>query len=626
MGFFSNSLLGFRLVDRPGFESQEFASKCRMRNLEEVVQEITRTHKSLPPKLSEDEVEAALVLIRNVDATKDMCLQTLKRQRKPPDTPEELFEVMQEMRRIRAEMDAEEEKREALALLQLEDHHRLFDYLLLKANSALPSSSSAPTYVPDAPLFLLDTGKRTANGSDANFVGKNSEQRERDILSVPDMNSSKSVANGITVDFAVSAEHGEGEILGRESRQSRDDSFIRKPRSVIPDGRSEAAPRNLLAKSRKTTLEERHSFGRLSGIITDTKAEDGQKLSLVKLASLIETVVKEGAEKLDLQGRLLDQVQWLPDSIGKLTNLTEINLSENRIVTLPSSIHRLSMLTKLDLHANMLTEIPDAIGELSNLIILDARGNCLRKLPASIGNLSRLACLDLSSNQLLSLPESVGQLVNLKRLNIETNEIEELPYTIGHCVSLTELQADFNNLKGLPEAVGKLDSLEVLTLHYNKIKNLPTTMGNLSNLRELDVSFNELEYIPESLCFATSLVKLNVSRNFADLQKLPRSIGNLEMLEELDISNDQIKSLPDTFSMLTKLHTLHAEETPLEIPPREIAENGAQAVVQFMIEHVAKKKDNVIENKPKWKWSIFCSCLKKRKREERNAQYMRAGA
>ena len=52
------------------------------------MQEITRTHNSLPPKPSEDEVEAALVLIRNMDATKDMCLQTLKRKRKPPDTPE----------------------------------------------------------------------------------------------------------------------------------------------------------------------------------------------------------------------------------------------------------------------------------------------------------------------------------------------------------------------------------------------------------------------------------------------------------------------------------------------------------------------------------------------------------
>ncbi|MCI78135.1 plant intracellular ras-group-related LRR protein 4-like, partial [Trifolium medium] len=34
--------------------------------------------------------------------------------------------------------------------------------------------------------------------------------------------------------------------------------------------------------------------------------------------------------------------------------------------------------------------------------------------------------------------------------------------------------------------------------------------------------------------------------------------------------------------MLTKLRILRVEENPLEVPPREIAEKGAQAVVQYM--------------------------------------------
>jgi Leucine-rich repeat (LRR) protein len=95
-------------------------------------------------------------------------------------------------------------------------------------------------------------------------------------------------------------------------------------------------------------------------------------------------------------------------------------------------------------------------------------------------------------------------------------------------------------------------------------------------LRELDVSFNEVEGIPENICFATSLVKLNVSRNFADLRALPRSIGNLEILEELDISSNQIRTLPDSFQFLAKLSVFHADETPLEVPPREVIKLGAQ--------------------------------------------------
>ncbi|CAI0421867.1 unnamed protein product [Linum tenue] len=101
-------------------------------------------------------------------------------------------------------------------------------------------------------------------------------------------------------------------------------------------------------------------------------------------------------------------------------------------------------------------------------------------------------------------------------------------------------------------------------------------MSSLENLKELDVSFNELEAVPESLCFATSLVKMNVGNNFADLKYLPRSIGNLANLEELDISNNQIRFLPDSFRLLAKLRVLRVEENPLELPPRHVADKGAQ--------------------------------------------------
>jgi Leucine-rich repeat (LRR) protein len=71
---------------------------------------------------------------------------------------------------------------------------------------------------------------------------------------------------------------------------------------------------------------------------------------------------------------------------------------------------------------------------------------------------------------------------------------------------------------------------------------------------------------------------MNIGNNFADMQSLPRSIGNLENLEELDISNNQIHALPDSFRMLTRLRILRAEENPLEVPPRHIAEKGAQVI------------------------------------------------
>ncbi|TKV94792.1 hypothetical protein SEVIR_9G319400v4 [Setaria viridis] len=341
---------------------------------------------------------------------------------------------------------------------------------------------------------------------------------------------------------------------------------------------------------------------------------DTEKLGLIQVASLIESSAKKGTRELNLRGKLVDQVEWLPVSLGKLQDVTELDLSENRIMALPSTIGSLRYLTKLDLHANQLINLPDTFGELSNLINLDLRANQLKSLPTSFGNLTSLANLDLSSNMLRNLPDCLGKLTNLRRLIAETNELEELPYTIGSCTSLVELRLDFNQLKALPEAIGKLEKLEILTLHYNRIKGLPTTIGHLTRLRELDVSFNEVEMIPENICFAASLVKLNVSRNFADLRALPRSIGELEMLEELDISSNQIRVLPDSFGNLSNLRVFHADETPLEVPPKEVVKLGAQEVVNYMKNMVAARGASQKERDKRsfWAWlhSLFGCCKK----------------
>lgn len=334
-----------------------------------------------------------------------------------------------------------------------------------------------------------------------------------------------------------------------------------------------------------------------------------EKLSLMKVATVIENCANNKDTVLELRGKLVDQMEWLPLSIGKLSDVTQIDLSENRIMALPTTIVGLKALTKLDLHSNQLINLPNSFGELINLIELDLHANKLKSLPDTFGKLTNLIDLDLSTNDFTHLHESIGSLISLKRLNVETNKLEELPFTIGNCTSLTVMKLDFNELKALPEAIGKLECLEILTVHYNRIKMLPTTIGNLSNLKELDVSFNELEFVPENFCFAVSLKKLNLGKNFADLRALPRSIGNLEMLEELDISGDQIKALPDSFRFLSKLRVFRADETPLEVPPKEVVKLGAQEVVQYMADYVYKRDAKLLPLKKKRKgfWSWFCS-------------------
>jgi Leucine-rich repeat (LRR) protein len=550
-----------------------------VKSIDDAVEEIMKIHKSLPARPGIEEVEAAKDLIRNVESEDQARLDAIARQKKKNDFPDELFMILQEMKKTLVHFQSMEQKREAMKLLDLENAHSVFDDLIQRASQCVPSATNSRVSTLSANLSSLSTTTAASNA----VSSSSSLYYEKE----PVKDSEMFTRDGSYLKKVKTTFYGDGNNgIGLQSGQ------ISKPQ--------------ILDSSLKPVSSE---------------GQDGEKLSLIKLASLIEVSSKKGTRDLSLQMKLMDQIEWLPDSIGKLSSLITLDLSENRIVGLPATFGNLSSLSKLDLHSNRITELPETIGNLLSLVSLDASGNQLTNLPSTFGRLVRLQELDLSSNSLPVLPETIGSLVSLKKLNIETNDIEEIPHTILHCSSLTELHADYNRLKALPEAVGKIVSLEILSVRYNNINRLPTTMASLSSLKELNMSFNELESLPESLCFATSLVKLNISNNFADMQSLPRSIGNLEMLQEFDMSNNQIRFLPDSFRMLTKLSCLNVEGNPLEVPPRNITELGAQ----YMADLVAKRdvKPPVVKEKKSWTAQI-CFFSKSYKRKRNRMDYVKA--
>ncbi|KAJ9537005.1 hypothetical protein OSB04_029738 [Centaurea solstitialis] len=478
----------------------------------ETIQEIMTTYKSLPPRPTIEDLEAAISVIKTLNTEEKQKLDDISTQTCPPDIPQTLFSILQKVRKTMVLFQTQEQKKEALQVVDFDQIYQTFDELVQQASKCVTG---------DTQLDLED---------DLEYPVGNFEEK------------------GVIKDET---------LLGSQK--------IKKVESF----------KGLVKSSSIKTI--------------NFASEEPERLSLMKVAALIEITAKQGAKVLDLQSRLMENIQLLPSSLEKLSNITELNLSDNKLTALPSSVTNLTALTKLDLHSNHLTNLPDSIGQLVNLLDLDLHANRLKSLPESFGDLVNLTNLDLSSNFFTHLPDFIGNLTAMRILIVETCDLEELPYTIGSCTSLVALKLDFNQLKGLPEAIGKLECLEILTLHYNRIGKLPTTMANLTRLRELDVSFNELEGIPESLCFVTSLETLNVGKNFADLTALPRSIGNLENLQVLDISGDQIRFLPDSFGMLEKLKIFRADETPLEVPPREITKLGAQVVVEYMADLVAKR-------------------------------------
>ena len=125
-----------------------------------------------------------------------------------------------------------------------------------------------------------------------------------------------------------------------------------------------------------------------------------------------------------------------PEVITELDQLRFLSIIQIKIEMLPESIGKLRNLENLDLSHNPLKFLPEAITELVNLKYLTLFLNRLERLPESFGNLLNLENLDIARNLLESLPESMANLQNLKQLLMGYNKFETLPEIIGNLSNL----------------------------------------------------------------------------------------------------------------------------------------------------------------------------------------------
>jgi internalin A len=172
-----------------------------------------------------------------------------------------------------------------------------------------------------------------------------------------------------------------------------------------------------------------------------------------------------------------NQITEIPEVVGKLSNLTQLNLSYNQITEIPEVVGKLSNLTQLNLRNNQITEIPEVVGKLSNLTQLYLSYNQITEIPEVVGKLSNLTQLDLSYNQITEIPEVVGKLSNLTQLDLSYNQITEIPEVVGKLSNLTQLNLSNNQITEIPEVVGKLEKLEKLDLRGNPIPIPPEILG-----------------------------------------------------------------------------------------------------------------------------------------------------
>jgi|GEM_PF-3812369 len=111
-----------------------------------------------------------------------------------------------------------------------------------------------------------------------------------------------------------------------------------------------------------------------------------------------EKALRIQATGLDLSGSGDTRLTELPESLGQLTQLLDLNLSGNRLTVLPESLGRLTQLESLDLSENQLAVLPESLTRLTRLAFLYLSRNRLTALLASLGRLDNLERLEAKSN------------------------------------------------------------------------------------------------------------------------------------------------------------------------------------------------------------------------------------
>lgn len=271
------------------------------------------------------------------------------------------------------------------------------------------------------------------------------------------------------------------------------------------------------------------------------------------------------------------------DSVELPPNLTELDLTANRLTTLDPRIANLSNLNKLSLRQNLFAD--DAIHPLSSWTTLSSlqelvlRDNQLRNIP-DVSIFKKLFVFDVSFNQITSLHGLSKVSDTLKELYVSKNEVAKIE-EIDHFHELQILELGSNKLRVM-ENLASLVNLQELWLGRNRIKavnlcglqcikklslqsNRLTSMTGLEGciaLEELYLSHNGITKM-EGLSSLVNLRVLDVSSN-----KLTSvdDIQNLTQLEDLWLNDNQIDSLEGFDEAVAgsteKLTTIYLENNP----------------------------------------------------------------
>ena len=181
-------------------------------------------------------------------------------------------------------------------------------------------------------------------------------------------------------------------------------------------------------------------------------------------------------------------IKDLPLSAKRLTGLIKLDLRDcKNLSSLPNACYSSMCLKILTLSGcSKLEELPENLGNLKGLEELDLSGSAIRVLPTSIKLLKNLKKLSLRGCKGLSFksPNKLFSFLFMQQRR-SLNPMAMLECSLLGLLSLTKLDLSHCNIQAIPDAFDCLSSLLILNLEGNEFIWLPKSMIQLSNLQDL---------------------------------------------------------------------------------------------------------------------------------------------
>ncbi|XP_019723414.1 leucine-rich repeat and calponin homology domain-containing protein 3 isoform X2 [Hippocampus comes] len=198
--------------------------------------------------------------------------------------------------------------------------------------------------------------------------------------------------------------------------------------------------------------------------LTDTTRAD---LSRNRLSDLPpEVCLLVSLESLNVYQNCL---RSLPDHMINLQALTYLNLSRNQLSALPVVLCSLPLKVLIACN-NKLVALPQEVGQLRHLTELDVSCNEIRTLPSQVGRLEALRDLNIRRNHLVALPPELAELP-LVRLDFSCNKVTTIPLCYTRLSQLHTMVLDNNPLHTPPAQIcikGKVHIFKFLNMEASK--------------------------------------------------------------------------------------------------------------------------------------------------------------